>query len=137
MAVTIKDVALRARVSIASVSRALNGTGVVTSKTRERVLRAAEQLRYTPHQAARSLIMRRTGTVGVLLPDIHGEYFSELLRGIDKAARQRRGPAGVTLHERACRWGADHVLARRQPAGRRGLVGSPAVGAYEHASHGR
>jgi LacI family transcriptional regulator len=89
MAATIKDVALRARVSIASVSRALNGTGAVTEKTRERVLRAARQLRYTPHQAARSLITRRTRTIGVLLPDIYGEYFSELIRGIDRAARER------------------------------------------------
>ena len=90
MAATIKDVALRARVSIASVSRALNGTGAVTEKTRQRVLRAARQLRYTPHQAARSLITRRTGTIGVLLPDIFGEYFSELIRGIDRAARERK-----------------------------------------------
>jgi LacI family transcriptional regulator len=89
MAVTIKDVALRARVSIASVSRALNGTGVVTEKTRERVLRAAEHLRYTPHQAARSLINGRSGTIGVLLPDMYGEYFSELIGGIDRAARAR------------------------------------------------
>lgn len=86
---TIKDVALRARVSIASVSRALHGTGIVTEKTRDRVLRAAQQLRYTPHQAARSLITRRTNIVGVLLPDIYGEYFSELIRGIDDAARRR------------------------------------------------
>src|SRR5260221_1136840 len=89
MAATIKDVALRARVSIASVSRALNGTGVVTDQTRQRVLRAAQHLRYTPHQAARSLITRRTGTIGVLLPDMYGEYFSELIRGIDRAARLR------------------------------------------------
>ena len=65
MAATIKDVALRARVSIASVSRALNGTGAVTEKTRERVLRAARQLRYTPHQAARSLITRRESSAMV------------------------------------------------------------------------
>lgn len=89
MAVTIKDVALRARVSIASVSRALHGTGVVTEKTRLRVERAARQLRYTPHGVARSLITRRTNTIGVLLPDIYGEYFSELIRGIDRAARLR------------------------------------------------
>ncbi|HLQ12455.1 MAG TPA: LacI family DNA-binding transcriptional regulator [Steroidobacteraceae bacterium] len=89
MAVTIKDVALRARVSIASVSRALHGTGVVTEKTRLRVERAAQQLRYTPHGVARSLITRRTNTIGVLLPDIYGEYFSELIRGIDRAARLR------------------------------------------------
>jgi LacI family transcriptional regulator len=87
MAATIKDVALRAGVSIASVSRALNGTGVVTDQTRQRIQKAAKQLRYTPHQAARSLITRRTRTIGVLLPDIHGEYFSELIRGIDRGAR--------------------------------------------------
>jgi LacI family transcriptional regulator len=53
------------------------------------VLRAAHQLRYVPHAAARSLINRRTHTVGLLLPDIHGEYFSELIRGVDRAARAR------------------------------------------------
>lgn len=87
MAATIKDVAVRARVSTASVSRVLNGTGIVTEPTRQRVLRAAQHLCYTPHEAARSLITRRTRTIGVLLPDIHGEYFSELIRGIDRAAR--------------------------------------------------
>lgn len=80
---------MRARVSTASVSRVLNGSGAVTELTRQRVLRAARHLRYTPHEAARSLITRRTRTIGVLLPDIHGEYFSELIRGIDRAARLR------------------------------------------------
>jgi len=75
MAVTIKDVALRARVSIASVSRALHGTGVVTEKTRLRVERAARQLRYTPHGVARSLITRRTNTIGVLLPTFMASTF--------------------------------------------------------------
>jgi LacI family transcriptional regulator len=89
LAATIKDVAMRARVSTASVSRVLNGSGAVTEPTRQRVLRAAQHLRYTPHEAARSLITRRTRTIGVLLPDIHGEYFSELIRGIDRAARLR------------------------------------------------
>jgi LacI family transcriptional regulator len=96
MAATIKDVALRAGVSIASVSRALNGTGVVTEQTRRRVQRAAKLLRYTPHQAARSLITRRTRTIGVLLPDIHGEYFSELIRGIDRALIVPRARAACT-----------------------------------------
>jgi len=53
------------------------------------VLRAASRLHYTPHAAARSLIIRRTHTIGLLLPDIHGEYFSELIRGVDRAARAR------------------------------------------------
>ena len=87
LAATIKDVAIRARVSTASVSRVLNSSAFVTEPVRQRVLRAAQHLRYTPHEAARSLITRRTRTIGVLLPDMHGEYFSELLRGIDRAAR--------------------------------------------------
>jgi len=89
VAATIKDVARRARVSIASVSRTLNSAGSVTPEVRSRVLRAAHTLRYMPHAAARSLINRRTHTVGLLLPDTHGEYFSELIRGVDRAARAR------------------------------------------------
>jgi len=89
MAVTIKDVALAARVSVASVSRALNDHRSMAETTRKRILRAAARLRYTPHSAARTLITRRTQTIGALLPDLHGEFFSELIRGIDLAARAR------------------------------------------------
>lgn len=88
MAATIKDVARHARVSVASVSRALNGKGVITPSTRNRILRAAEKLHYVPHAAARTLSTRRTQTIGVVLPDIFGEFFSELIRGIDQAARR-------------------------------------------------
>ena len=87
--VTIKDVARKARVSIATVSRALNNTGTVRPEICERVLDAARKLRYTPHGGARSLIVGRTHTIGLLLPDLHGEYFSELIRGVDRAARGR------------------------------------------------
>ena len=87
MTATIKDVARAAGVSVASVSRALNGHESVTETTRQRILAAAGQLRYVPHAAARSLITRRTDTIGVLLPDLHGEFFSELIRGIDAGAR--------------------------------------------------
>ena len=89
MAVTIKDVARQARVSVATVSRALNGHANVTPQTRAHVLGVASQLRFVPSSAARSLITRRTQTIGALLPDLHGEYFSELIRGIDLAARAR------------------------------------------------
>jgi len=86
---TIKDVAREAKVSVASVSRALNGTGGVTAATEKRIREAAARLRYVPHGAARSLITRRTHTIGALLPDLHGEFFSELIRGIDLEARSR------------------------------------------------
>lgn len=84
---TIRDVARAAEVSVATVSRTLNGLGTVAALTRDRVIRAAGELDYIPHSGARSLSTRRTDTIGVLLPDVHGEYFSELIRGIDVTAR--------------------------------------------------
>ncbi len=90
MSVTIKDVAQRAGVSIATVSRVINNSGPVNEATRQRVASAARELRYLPHGAARSLITRKTNTLGVLLPDLYGEFFSEVIRGIDQTARQSR-----------------------------------------------
>ena len=89
MSVTIKDVARHANVSVATVSRALNGHPNVAEDVRQRILAVAEQLRYSPHHAARSLSSRRTQTIGVVLPDLYGEFFSELMRGIDHVARER------------------------------------------------
>lgn len=89
MPATIRDVAKAAGVSVATVSRALNGADNVLPETRQRILDAARDLRFTPSSAARSLITKRTDTIGALLPDLHGEYFSELIRGIDQAARAR------------------------------------------------
>ncbi|MFG6488522.1 LacI family DNA-binding transcriptional regulator [Roseateles sp. BYS78W] len=86
---TIKDVARVAGVSVATVSRALNGAENVLPHTRQRIVDVARELRYSPSGAARSLITRRTDTIGALLPDLHGEFFSELIRGIDQAARAR------------------------------------------------
>ncbi|MEA9586090.1 LacI family DNA-binding transcriptional regulator [Xanthomonas sp. WHRI 10064A] len=86
-AVTIKDVAREAQVSVATVSRALNGHDNVAGPVRRQVMEVAERLRYSPHAAARSLSSRRSHTLGVVLPDLYGEFFSELIRGIDGAAR--------------------------------------------------
>ncbi|WP_372707394.1 LacI family DNA-binding transcriptional regulator [Brevundimonas sp.] len=86
-AATIRDVAERAGVSVASVSRVLNGAGPVTEATREKVLEAADTLQYVPHSGARSLSTRKTRTIGVILPDLYGEFFSELIRGMDVAGR--------------------------------------------------
>ncbi len=89
MSVTIKDVARQANVSVATVSRALNGHQNVAEDVRKRVVSVANALRYSPHHAARSLSSRRTNTIGVVLPDLYGEFFSELMRGIDHVARER------------------------------------------------
>ena len=90
MNVTIKDVARLAKVSVATVSRVLNGHDNVTEPVRNAVLKVATDLRYSPHAAARSLSSRRTHTIGVVLPDLYGEFFSELIRGIDQVAREHR-----------------------------------------------
>ena len=84
----IKDVAREAGVSVATVSRVFNDSGLVSEDTRRNVRAVAERLNYWPNGVARSLIMNRTHAIGVLLPDLHGEFFSEVLRGIDLAARR-------------------------------------------------
>ena len=89
MPATIKDVAERAGVSVATVSRVLNRLDIVSDSTARRVSEAAAKLGYIPHAGARSLSMRRTQCVGAVLPDLYGEFFSELIRGIDRAAREQ------------------------------------------------
>jgi LacI family transcriptional regulator len=86
---SIKAVARLAGVSVATVSRVLNDSGPVREETRQRILEVVESLGYVPHGAARSLTTNQTDTLGVLLPDIYGEFFSELIRGIDSAARRQ------------------------------------------------
>src|SRR5213075_883955 len=86
-AVTIHDVAARAAVSLATVSRVLNGKELVREETSRQVLQVAKSLRYVPNVAARTLSIRRSQTIGIVLPDVHGEFFSEVIRGIDLAAR--------------------------------------------------
>lgn len=85
---TIKDVAREASVSVATVSRVFNDATVVREDTARRIRDVATSLRYVPHNGARSLITSRTNTLGVLLPDLYGEFFSEVIRGIDLAARR-------------------------------------------------
>ncbi|HEX6307046.1 MAG TPA: LacI family DNA-binding transcriptional regulator [Longimicrobiales bacterium] len=89
MVTTIRDVAREAGVSVATVSRVFNDSGPVRAETRRRIREVAARLRYAPNSAARTLSTRRTQTVGVLLPDLYGEFFSEVIRGIDQVVQQR------------------------------------------------
>jgi LacI family transcriptional regulator len=86
--VTIRDVAARAGVSVATVSRVFNQKGPIRQETIRRVMDVAGAMQYVPHAGARSLSTRSTRTIGVVLPDLHGEFFSEVIRGIDLAARE-------------------------------------------------
>lgn len=85
---TIADVARQAGVSIATVSRVLNGSTPVVGETAERVQEAIRALKYVPRTAARVLASRRTNTIGLLLPEISDAFFSPMLRGIEAAARE-------------------------------------------------
>jgi LacI family transcriptional regulator len=83
---TIRDVAQQAHLSVASVSRALNGHKSVRPETRARVIAVADALGYVPHAGARSLSMARSNAIGVVLSDLHGAFFSEIVRGMNREA---------------------------------------------------
>ncbi len=86
MKIDIHKVALKAGVSIATVSRALNGGELVKPKTKEKILKIVEELNYIPNPIARSLSKQSTETIGVVLPDLVGEFFMDFIHSIDEEA---------------------------------------------------
>lgn len=84
--VTIYDVAREAGVSMATVSRVVNGNKNVKENTRKKVLEVIDRLDYRPNAVARGLASKRTTTVGVVIPDITNTYFATLAKGIDDIA---------------------------------------------------
>ena len=88
MPASIHDVAARAAVSVATVSRSFTAPDTVREATRQRVLLAAADLGYQPNRAARGLITGRTGNVGVIVPDLGNPYFHAVLKGAQTRARE-------------------------------------------------
>jgi LacI family transcriptional regulator len=86
MNITIYDVAREANVSMATVSRVVNGNPNVKPVTRKKVLEVIERLGYRPNAVARGLASKKTTTVGVVIPDISSPFFAELARGIEDIA---------------------------------------------------
>ncbi len=86
---TVRDVAARAGVSIATVSRALRGHANVEPATRARVEAAARALSYRPSGVARSLRLRATRTIGLIVTDIENPYFPQIVSAVEDAARER------------------------------------------------
>lgn len=86
MSVTIYDVAREANVSMATVSRVVNGNPNVKPTTRQKVLDTIERLGYRPNAVARGLASKKTTTVGAIIPDVSSVFFSELTRGIEDIA---------------------------------------------------
>ncbi len=91
MAVTVKDIAEAAGVSITTVSLVLSGRkSRISMKTRERVQRIAKELDYQPNHLARSLVTRKSQTIGLIIPDISNLFFSELAKGIEMEAQKNK-----------------------------------------------
>ena len=86
--VTIHEVAAHAGVSIATVSRALNGATTVASTTRERVLAAVEELRFRPSRLGQSLAEGRHAANGIVFPDLSGPYYAEVVLGYEEVAAE-------------------------------------------------
>ena len=86
---TIEDVAKRAKVSIATVSRTLHNSGPVSPETAARVWRAMEELDYRPNTAAQSLVSGRSRMLGLVVSDITNPFFPELIRGFQDLALQQ------------------------------------------------
>lgn len=88
MAASIEDVAKKANVSISTVSRVLNRRNVVNADTRKRVEEAIQLLGYRPNVFARGLMLRKSNILGLVLPDLHGEFYSEVIRGATLKTRE-------------------------------------------------
>ncbi len=113
-AATIYAVAERAGVSIATVSRVLAGSSLVTESTSEKVRRAVDELDYLPSGAARSLAVRHHDTFGLVLPELSGPYYAELLVGFEaRAAELHQSVMLVLAGTKADRHQAVRTLATR------------------------
>lgn len=84
--VTMADVAREAGVSSMTVSRVINNKGAVSAATRQRVLEVTERLDYRPSGVARGLATQRTGTLGLVVPDVANPFFSDVARGAEQGA---------------------------------------------------
>lgn len=84
MKVTIKDIAREAGVSVTTVSRVLNNKVDVSPKTRQKVLDIINKLNYNPNSIARGLVMNKTYTIGLIVPDISNSFLQKLPRPLKK-----------------------------------------------------
>lgn len=121
---TLEDVAQRAGVSTATVSRCLNKPGVVRPKTRERIEQAIAELGYTPHQAARALASNRTGTIGVVIPTMENAIFARGLQAMEEVLAEH----GVTLLVATSNYEPHRELEKIKTLVARGVDGLALIG---------
>lgn len=80
---TIKDVAKRANVGIATVSRMINGTGYVSENSRKRIEEAIRELNFIPNERARNLSRKKSGIIGVIIPDFQTPFYASFIRQVE------------------------------------------------------
>ena len=80
--ISIKDIARELNVSATTVSRAINNNKGVSAEMRDKVLALCRQRGYSPNSAARSLILKRTGMIGLIIPDITNQYYANISKGV-------------------------------------------------------
>lgn len=124
-AATVRDVAKAAGVSVATVSRALNGKESVAQDLRAKVERVSRQLGYTPHAAARALATQRFSTIGAVVPTLHETNFSA---GVN-ALQQRLNVAGYTLLLASSNYDPEEELRQVRALLAHGVAGMMLVGA--------
>lgn len=86
--VTLKQIAQAVGVSVMTVSRALNNAANVDERTRQKILKTARRMGYRPNHIAKSLVLKKTFTIGVVIPEITHSFFPEVIRGIEEVAYQ-------------------------------------------------
>ena len=86
--ITLRDVAELLKVSVSTVSAALQNRSDISQRTRERVWQAVRKLNYQPNLVARSLVTRQTHVLGVVVPDLSRSFFTEVTKGIEAIASQ-------------------------------------------------
>lgn len=118
---TLKDVAIRAGVSLGTVSRVINGLPNVSPTLRERVEDAIRELDYQPNTLGRNLRRRRTGTISVVVPDITALFFAELVKEIESAA-MRAGYSVLIGNSANSRKIEDFYLSKLSENGIDGLI---------------
>lgn len=84
MTITIKELALKCGVSTATISRAMNNDPSVKKETKDKVLLMAKELNYNPNLLARSFVTKKSNIIGLVMPDIYGEFFMEIIHGVDE-----------------------------------------------------
>ncbi|WP_332630761.1 LacI family DNA-binding transcriptional regulator [Halalkalibacter flavus] len=100
MKVTIKDIATICGVSAGTVDRALNNRTGISEKTKKKILEVAKEMNYQPDYTARSLVMGKTMTIGVILFDLYNRSFAQLLNAIEVKARELGYFVNITLSDK-------------------------------------